>query len=61
MWPLVAWLLLYPLTVPLAEWLTRLAGRVPGDPTRGAVLTSLAVYFATAAVLAASGVLRILA
>ena len=30
MWPLVAWLLLYPIALRLSEWLVALAGRQPG-------------------------------
>lgn len=30
MWPLVAWLLLYPLALRLSEWLVVHSGRQPG-------------------------------
>lgn len=52
MWPLVAFLLLYPLTVPVSDWLTARAGREAPTPTRGALALSLVVYLASAAVLA---------
>ena len=31
MWPLVAWLLLYPIALRLSEWLVAHAGRQPGS------------------------------
>jgi len=51
MWPLVAFAILYPLSVPTADLLTKLAGRVPGDPSPGALRFSLAFYLAVLVVL----------
>lgn len=52
MWPLVAFALLYPLSLPAADWLTRAAGRErPADDPR-ALRFSLALYVAVLALLA---------
>lgn len=57
MWPLVAWLLLYPLSLPAADYLTHLSGRERGDVPPWAAKASLALYFAAAAILAVRGFL----
>lgn len=63
MWPLLAWLLLYPLSLPAADWLTRQAGRERAadspEAERRALRFSLALYLAAAAVLAAYGLLTL--
>ncbi|HEX8298804.1 MAG TPA: hypothetical protein VF594_06545 [Rubricoccaceae bacterium] len=58
MWPLVAWLLLFPLTLPASDWLTARAGRVPGTPSPSAMRATLALYLTVAIVLAAHAFLR---
>lgn len=59
MWPLVAWLLLFPLTLPAADWLTARAGRVPGTPTPVAVRSTLALYLVAGVVLAVHAFLTV--
>lgn len=54
MWPLVAWLLLYPLALRLSDWLVRLAGREvgAGNPRLDlALYLVVALYLATAPLL----------
>ena len=57
MWPFVAFALLYPLSVPAADWLTRQAGRERPPESRTQALLSLAFYLAVSALLAAYGFL----
>ena len=50
MWPLVAWLLLYPIALRLSDWLVALAGR---EAAAGDARSDLVLYLGVAAVLLA--------
>lgn len=51
MWPLVAWLLLFPLADPAADWLAARTGQTPGTPTPSALRANVALYLAVAVLL----------
>lgn len=52
MWPLVFWLLLYPLSLPAADWITRQAGRERPADSPAILKASLALYLTVAVYLA---------
>ena len=54
MWPFVIWLLLFPLSLPLADWLTHQTGQERRTPP-AALRAALVLYLATATVLAVHG------
>lgn len=54
MWPLVVWLLLFPLSLPLADWVTHQMGQ-ERRTTPAALRAALVLYLVVATVLAVHG------